>query len=95
MIIPIRCFTCGKVLADKWNYYKQKSDAIDSQYEIEQLTKFDNIEGGVKNQNQDERRTIYKNMEPTYKKEVLDYLGLNKMCCRRHLISHVDMMGKI
>ena len=21
MIIPIRCFTCGKVLADKYNYY--------------------------------------------------------------------------
>jgi DNA-directed RNA polymerase I, II, and III subunit RPABC5 len=23
MIIPIRCFTCGKVLADKWNQYKK------------------------------------------------------------------------
>ena len=22
MIIPVRCFTCGKVLGDKWNYYK-------------------------------------------------------------------------
>jgi DNA-directed RNA polymerase I, II, and III subunit RPABC5 len=21
MIIPIRCFTCGKMLADKWEYY--------------------------------------------------------------------------
>ena len=21
MIIPIRCFTCGKILADKWNTY--------------------------------------------------------------------------
>ena len=23
MIIPIRCFTCGKVLADKWNEYEK------------------------------------------------------------------------
>ena len=23
MIIPIRCFTCGKVLADKWEEYKE------------------------------------------------------------------------
>tara|TARA_B110000238_G_C16077692_1_gene417927 strand:- start:456 stop:689 length:234 start_codon:yes stop_codon:yes gene_type:complete len=23
MIIPIRCFTCGKVIADKWNDYKK------------------------------------------------------------------------
>ncbi|PKC56782.1 hypothetical protein RhiirA1_353544 [Rhizophagus irregularis] len=22
MIIPIRCFTCGKVLANKWNHYQ-------------------------------------------------------------------------
>ena len=34
MIIPIRCFTCGKVLADKWNYYckevekKQDQDSV-------------------------------------------------------------------
>ena len=21
MIIPIKCFTCGTVLANKWNYY--------------------------------------------------------------------------
>jgi DNA-directed RNA polymerase subunit N len=24
MIINIRCITCGKVLADKWEYYKKK-----------------------------------------------------------------------
>ena len=23
MIIPIRCFTCGKVLANKWNEYER------------------------------------------------------------------------
>ena len=24
MIIPVRCFTCGKVIADKWEYYKEQ-----------------------------------------------------------------------
>ena len=24
MIIPIKCFTCGMVLADKYRYYKMK-----------------------------------------------------------------------
>ena len=24
MIIPIKCFTCGNVLADKYRYYQQK-----------------------------------------------------------------------
>lgn len=23
MIIPIRCFTCGKLIADKWEKYEQ------------------------------------------------------------------------
>jgi DNA-directed RNA polymerase I, II, and III subunit RPABC5 len=23
MIVPVRCFTCGKVLADKWRAYVQ------------------------------------------------------------------------
>ena len=33
MIIPVRCFTCGKVLADKWNHYQkeiQKTNTEDS-----------------------------------------------------------------
>ena len=24
MIIPIRCFTCNKLIADKWEKYKKK-----------------------------------------------------------------------
>jgi DNA-directed RNA polymerase I, II, and III subunit RPABC5 len=28
MIIPIRCFSCNNILADKWNYYKQELRSI-------------------------------------------------------------------
>tara|TARA_B110000285_G_C14869317_1_gene488395 strand:+ start:506 stop:739 length:234 start_codon:yes stop_codon:yes gene_type:complete len=28
MIIPIRCFTCGKILGNKWTYYKKELDKI-------------------------------------------------------------------
>ena len=33
MIIPVECFTCGKVIADKWYFYqkelkKNKEDTI-------------------------------------------------------------------
>ncbi|MEM0272037.1 MAG: DNA-directed RNA polymerase subunit N, partial [Thermoprotei archaeon] len=27
MLFPIRCFTCGKVLSDKWDEYKKRVDA--------------------------------------------------------------------
>jgi DNA-directed RNA polymerase I, II, and III subunit RPABC5 len=29
--------------------------------------------------------------EKTPEGEVLDDLGLNKMCCRRHMLTHVDI----
>jgi DNA-directed RNA polymerase I, II, and III subunit RPABC5 len=30
-------------------------------------------------------------IDKTPEGEVLDKLGLNKMCCRRHLLTHVDI----
>ena len=27
MIIPVRCFTCGKVVGDKWEIYKEKIES--------------------------------------------------------------------
>lgn len=29
MIIPVRCFTCGKVIADKWNWFVQNTPVRD------------------------------------------------------------------
>ena len=27
MIIPVRCFTCGKVISDKWEEFKKRVEA--------------------------------------------------------------------
>ena len=29
MIIPVRCMTCGKILADKYNYYIEKTQKVE------------------------------------------------------------------
>jgi len=76
MIIPIKCFTCGKVLADKYLYYirtvnKKKRSQGETGDEVEYLTN--------------------ENIQKTVEGEVLDSLGLNKMCCRRHMLTHVDI----
>ena len=76
MIIPIKCFTCGNVLADKYLYYirtvnKKKQALGETGDEVEYLTK--------------------ENIKKTVEGEVLDSLGLNKMCCRRHMLTHVDI----
>ncbi len=54
MIIPVRCFTCGKLIGDKW----------------EEFTAM--IEAGI---------------DP---KDALDRLGLERYCCRRMLLSHIE-----
>jgi len=31
MIINIRCYTCGKVLADKWEYFQRESEKLEKE----------------------------------------------------------------
>ena len=76
MIIPIKCFTCGNVLADKYLYYIK---------EVRQIK----MSNGM---NTDE--VVYLDegkMEKTPEGKVLDRLHLTKMCCRRHMLTHVDI----
>lgn len=77
MIIPIKCFTCGKVLADKYRYYLAEVRKI-------KLSR-----------NLDVDKVIYLTAEyidKTPEGEVMDALGLTKMCCRRHMLTHVDIV---
>lgn len=94
MIIPVRCFTCGKVLADKYNYFSKKAEEIDEEHKKKMLAYYMEDDEEIKKQILNKDKT-FKNIEPTYKKEILDELGLHKMCCRRHMLSHIDMVGKI
>tara|TARA_B110000285_G_C15000143_1_gene551010 strand:+ start:549 stop:770 length:222 start_codon:yes stop_codon:yes gene_type:complete len=71
MIIPVRCFTCGKVLADKWNFYKN---------ELKQH------EDTIINVNA-------KTVQQTAEGKALNKIGLKRYCCRRVMLSHVDLIG--
>lgn len=83
MIIPIRCFTCGKTIADKYDYYVTESKKLakgvdapgpsESKAGTEATSHFDEIRTGP----------------------ILDKLGLTRYCCRRHMIANVDMMDII
>lgn len=78
MIIPVRCFTCGKVIADKYDYYVTEMKKIQ-----------ENIEASKKDGGGDEET---KNFDHIQTGVILDKLGLTRYCCRRHLIAHVDMI---
>ena len=76
MIIPVKCFTCGKVLADKYRWYKERV--------IEEKIK-DNTENAeiVYLTNNDNKKT--------HEGKIMDKLRLQP-CCRRHMLTHVDIL---
>lgn len=76
MIIPVKCFTCGNVLANKYRHYlaEVRKKKLSKGLQVDRviyLTK-DNIEKSAEG-------------------EVLDDLRLFNMCCRRHFLTHVDI----
>jgi len=47
--------------------------------------------GGI----EEEAKELYKNFDKIHTGDILDSLGLTRYCCRRNLISNVDMMSII
>jgi DNA-directed RNA polymerase subunit N len=81
MIIPIKCFTCGMVIANKYRYYQE-------QVRKKKLAK------KINGESIDIDKVLYLTKEfvdKTPEGEVLDELNLKKMCCRRHFLTHVDI----
>lgn len=83
MIIPIRCMTCGKVLADKWEYYKRETEALKK----EAMT-------ASKTEDRADTSTTKYFTQP-FTKDILDKLGLERYCCRRHMLGHVDIIDNL
>ncbi len=79
MIIPVKCFTCGNVLANKYRLYK-------SLVEEKNGSKARGVD-------QDKVKYLTKNgsKEKTADGLVLDELNIKKLCCRRHMLTHVDI----
>ena len=76
MIIPIKCFTCGTVIADKYRFYCEE-------VRKRKITRDLHVD-----------KVIYltpQYSEKTLEGEVLDELGLTKECCRRSMLTHVDI----
>ena len=59
MLIPVRCFTCGNLIADKYEEYQNK---------------------------------VRTGEDPA---KVLDFLGVNRYCCRRMLLTTVETIQQV
>ena len=76
MIIPVKCFTCGNVLANKYRFY------------LQEVTKEKNAKGI---QNEAIQYLSDDFMDKSTEGQVLDKLKLTNQCCRRHMLCHVDI----
>lgn len=59
MMIPVRCFTCGTVIGQHWDVFRERTASGES--------------AGA----------------------VLTDIGLSRYCCRRMILSHVDLLDEV
>lgn len=76
MLIPIRCVTCNNILAGKWLAY------------------LDLVEKGKKKEGRTDANIPYltKSTVKTAEGRAMDELGFTRECCRRHILTHVDLL---
>ena len=76
MIIPVLCYTCSNVIADKYRYYVDEVRRL----KAEKGVKADAVV-----------YLTAKNVEKTVEGQVMDKMRIDQPCCRRHFLTHVDI----
>ena len=78
MIIPIKCFTCGKVLGDLYRHYKENVLS-------EKLKKYKSLS------DIDTEYFTKQNTEKSIEGKILDELYVKRACCRVNMLTHVEV----
>ena len=86
MIIPVRCFTCGEVLADKWVPYVTaiQNDKNKISEEINSETNYQELQYIDVNNPQPEK---------SIEGKILDEMNIHKYCCRRMMLGNVHLIS--
>ena len=82
MLIPMKCFTCGKPISDKWEAYIENVN----------LEKANN-----NNSNQNELDIEYIDISKgkvnkTIEGIILDTMNIDRYCCRRMFLTNVHLI---
>lgn len=81
MIIPIRCFTCNRVLASKYESYIEYVNKKKADEELLTTKTITNLLNS-------EKKTI--------EQEAFEEIGISdRYCCKRHIVTHIDLIEKI
>ena len=82
MLIPVRCFTCGKTISDKWVPFIEKVNE-------KKQTKTNNVK------DLDIEYINLENPNKSIEGEVMDELELHRYCCRRMILGNVHLITNI
>ena len=85
MLIPPRCFTCGEIIADKWDIYIKTVNKIKTNNDTTNNNELDIQYIDIT------KKTIEKSIEG----KVLDDMGIHKYCCRIPFLSTVHLITSI
>ena len=81
MIIPVRCYTCSKLLADKYEYYE-------SELLRKKLAMNTTEDPLIININATD-------IKKTIAGEIMDELGIIRICCRKVMMTSINIIDEI
>ena len=77
MIIPIRCFNWNKIIAGKYREYQKR------------LKQAGIVKDRIITASKENEEEL---MKDTPQMKIFDDLGIERICCRRHFLSQVDIL---
>jgi len=81
MIPPVRCYTCGKVLGNKYKYYESELLRKKFELNLKEDPLIININAA--------------DIKKTIAGEIMDELGVIRICCRTKMLTSIDIINEI
>ena len=78
MIVPVRCYTCGKCIGTKYYTYKERVAELKKKENLPLKDTVINMNAAV--------------IDKTVEGRVMDDLGLVRLCCRKIFLGHIELV---
>lgn len=86
MLIPVRCFTCGKVIGDKHARYTR----LCAELQENVISRASTVPGRAASEPAGSQQPHL-----SVQARALDALGIKRYCCRRMFLTHVDLADRL
>ena len=81
MLIPVRCYSCGKILANKYEYFQNELNRKKLAMNTTEDPLIINVNAS--------------DIKKTIAGELMDELGLTRICCRKVILTSINIIDEI